>query len=139
MYKHLKIWDQKILPFLPDGLEEAAAQSGVLQCKRGIRSVYDLLKIFFLYACSQLSFRILPAAACALGIASVSDTALRKKFAKSVPFLHEVLHAMLTKWNLSPIENLPDGVKNVLLVDASIVRQTGNQAGAGTHPSLLQP
>ena len=46
---------------------------------------------------------------------------------------------MLTKWNLSPIENLPDGVKNVLLVDASIVRQTGNQAGAGTHPSLLQP
>ena len=102
----------------------------MLQCKRGIRSVY---------ACSQLSFRILPAAACALGIASVSDTALRKKFAKSAPFLHEVLHAMLTKWNLSPIENLPDGVKNVLLVDASIVRQTGNQAGAGTHPSLLQP
>lgn len=125
LQEHLKIWDQKILPFLPDGLEEAAAQSGVLQRKRGIHSVYDLLKIFFLYACSQLSFRILPAAACALGIASVSDTALRKKFAKSAPFLHEVLHAMLKKWNLSPIENLPDRVKNVLLVDASIVRQTG--------------
>lgn len=125
LQEHLKIWNQKILPHLPDSLDEFAAQSGVLQRKRGIRSVYDLLKIFFLYACSSLSFHILPAVAYALGIASVSDTALRKKFAKAAPFLHEVLHAMLTKWNLKSVENLPDGVKNVLLVDASIVRQTG--------------
>lgn len=125
LQEHLKIWDQNILPYLPDKLDESAVQSGALQRKRGIHSVYDLLKILFLYACSSLSFRVLAAASCALGISSVSDTALRKRFAKAAPFLHEVLHTMLSRLFSCPKGNLPDGVKDVLLVDASIVRQTG--------------
>ena len=47
-----------------------------------------------------------------------------KDFQRS-PFLHEVLHAMLSGLFPHPADSLPDGVKNVLLVDASIVRQTG--------------
>lgn len=125
LQEHLKIWDQKILPYLPNKLDESAAWSGALQRKRGIHSVYDLLKIFFLYACSSLSFRVLAAASCTLGISSVSDTALRKRFAKAAPFLHEVLHAMLSGLFSCPQANPPDGVKDVLLVDTSIVRQTG--------------
>ena len=58
LQEHLKIWDYKILPHFPDNLDEIAAQAGVLQRKRGIHSVYDLLKLFFLYACSILSFRL---------------------------------------------------------------------------------
>lgn len=41
--------------------------------KAGIRSASDLLKILFLYACSNISFRILAAAAYALGISDISD------------------------------------------------------------------
>jgi len=125
LQEHLNMWDHKIRPHFPDNLDETAAHSGALKRKRGFHSVYDLLKIFFLYACSSLSFRVLAAAACALGISSVSDTALRKKFSKAAPFLHEVLHAMLSGLFSHPAGSLPDGVKNVLLVDASIIRQTG--------------
>ena len=125
LQEHLKIWDYKILPHFPDNLDETAAQSGALQRKRGIHSVYDLLKLFFLYACSSLSFRVLAVAACTLGISSVSDTALRKRFSKAAPFLHEVLHTMLSSLFSNPASALPHRVKNIFLVDASIIRQTG--------------
>lgn len=59
LQEHLKIWDYKIPSHFPDNLDKTAAQSGALQRKRGIHSVYDLLKLFFLYACSSLSFRVL--------------------------------------------------------------------------------
>ena len=85
LQEHLNMWNHKILPHFPDNLDETAAHLGALQRKRGFHSVYDLLKLFFLYACSSLSFRVLAAAACARGISSVSDTALRKRFSK-VPF-----------------------------------------------------
>ena len=61
-------WNEKILPFLPEGLDELALQTGAIQRKRGIHSALDLLKILFLYACSNISFRILAAVSCALGI-----------------------------------------------------------------------
>ncbi len=125
LQEYLKIWDYKILPHFPDNLNETAAQSGALQRKRGIHSVYDLLKLFFLYACSSFSFRFLAVAACALGISSVSDTALCKRFSKAVPFLHEVLHTMLSSLFSNPASALPHRVKNIFLVDASIIRQTG--------------
>lgn len=59
LQEHLKIWDYKIPSHFPDNLDKTAAQSGALQRKRGIHSVYDLLKLFFLYACSSLSFRVM--------------------------------------------------------------------------------
>jgi len=48
-----------------------------------------------LYASSKISFRILALAAYVPGISNISDTAWRKQFSKSVPFLHEILHSML--------------------------------------------
>ena len=120
-------WDKKILPFLPEGLDELAIQTGAMQRKRGIHSAIDLLKILFLYACSNFSFRILAAAACALGISNISDTAWRKHFSKSANFLHEILHSMLSSF-LPPADMSAYGkIKNVLLVDASVVRQDGKQ------------
>lgn len=102
-------------------------QFGLLQRKRGIHSVYDLLKIFFLSACSPLSFRLLAVAACSLGLASISDTALRKQFSKATSFLHELLRTMLSTLFPKSIGSLPSGIKKVLLVDASIVRQIGKE------------
>lgn len=123
--EHFNLWDNKIFPHLPQKMDELAVQTNALQRKRGVRSAYDLLKIFFIYACSDFSFRILACAAHALGISNVSDTAWRKRFSKSVPFLQEILHIMLSGLFRHTPDSMPAGVKNVLLVDASIVRQTG--------------
>lgn len=122
-----KKWDKKILPFLPKCLDELAGQTGAIQRKRGIGSAADLLKMLFLYACSNVSFRILAAAACALGISAISDTAWRKHFSKSASFLHEILHSMLSSFLPKTDMSAFGKIKNVLLVDASVVRQDGKK------------
>ena len=87
-------WDNKILPHLPQQMDEMAKRTGALHRKRGVCSSIDLLRMLFLYACSNFSFRILAAAACAPRICDISAF---------------------------------DGVKNVLLTDASVIRQNGKQ------------
>ena len=89
-------WEKEILPHLPQNLELLAQSSGILQRKRNIFSAIQLLKVFFLYAVSGFSFRMLAAAAFGLCISNISDTAWRKKYRKAVPFLEEVLQAMLS-------------------------------------------
>lgn len=123
----LKNWDSKILPHLPQQMEETAKHTGAIQRKRGIRSATDLLRMLFLYASSKFSFRILAVAACALGIADISDTAWRRRFSNAVPFLRETLHYMLSSILPSTDVSAFKGVKNVLLVDASVIRQEGKQ------------
>lgn len=120
-------WNKIVFQHLPKNLDETAEREGVLKRKRGLRSAEDLLKILFLYACSSFSFRILAAAACALGIADISDTAWRKHFAKAAPFLNGILQAMLSVLVPAADASAFKGVKNVLLVDASTVRQEGAQ------------
>lgn len=120
-------WNGKILPHLPDHLDETAYRSGILQRKRGIHSAVELLKVLFLYASSKLSFRILAAAACALEISGISDTAWRKHFVRAVPFLHELLHAMLSSFLANTDIPVFRGIKNVLLVDASVICQEGRR------------
>ena len=70
--------------------------------KRGIRSAADLLKILFIYACQKISFRMLAVTACALGIAAVSDTSLRKHFSKATCFLYEILNYLLPSFIPEP-------------------------------------
>lgn len=57
-----KNWDNKILPHLPHQLNEMAKHTGALQRKRGVCSSVDLLRMLFLYASSNFSFRILAVA-----------------------------------------------------------------------------
>lgn len=47
LQEHLKIWDNKILPSLPENLDKLAEEKGAFQRKRGVRSVSDLLKTLF--------------------------------------------------------------------------------------------
>ncbi len=94
----LEKWNNKILPFLLKCLDALAIQTGAIQRNRGIDSATDLLKILFLYACSNFSFRILAAASCALGISNISDTVWRKHFFKIGKFLHKILHSMLSSF-----------------------------------------
>ena len=122
-----KKWDNKILPHLPQQMDELAKRTGAVQRKRGVCSSVDLLRMLFLYASSNFSFRILAVAACALGISTISDTAWRKRFSKAAPFLREILHSLLS--SLLPAADISafQKVKHVLLVDASVIRQEGKQ------------
>ena len=120
-----KNWDNKILPHLPQQMDEMAKRTGALYRKRGVCSCVDLLRMLFLYASSDFSFRILATAACALGISVISDTAWRKRFSKAAPFLREILHSLLSAFLPAADSSAFDGVKNVLLVDASVIRQNG--------------
>ena len=122
-----KNWDNKILPHLPQQMDEMAKRTGTLHRKRGVCSCIDLLRMLFLYSCSNFSFRILAAAACALGVSTISDTAWRKHFSKAAPFLREILHSLLSAFLPVTDSSALDGVKNVLLVDTSIIRQDGKQ------------
>ena len=108
-------------------MDEMAKRTGALHRKRGVCSSVDLLRMLFLYACSNFSFRILAAAACALGISVISDTAWPKRFSKASPFLHEILHSLLSAFLPAADVSAFDGVKNVLLADASVIRQNGKQ------------
>ncbi len=120
-------WNNIILPHLPQQMDEMAKRTGVLYRKRGVCSCVDLLRMLFLYASSNFSFRILATAACALGISAISDTAWRKRFSKAAPFLREILHSLLSAFLPATDISAFDGVKNVLLVDASVIRQNGKQ------------
>ena len=120
-------WDNKILPHLPQQMDEMAKRTGALHRKRGVCSCVDLLRMLFLYASSNFSFRILAAAACALGISTISDTAWRKRFSKAAPFLREILHSLLSAFLPAMDISAFDNVKNVLLVDASVICQNGKQ------------
>ena len=88
-----KNWDNKILP---QHMDKIAKRTSALQRKRGVCSCVDLLRVLFLYASSNFSFRFLAAAACALGVSTISDTAWRKHFSKAAPFLREILHSLLS-------------------------------------------
>ena len=120
-------WNNIILPHLPQQMDGMAKRTGTLHRKRGVCSCVDLLRMLFLYASSNFSFRILAAAACVLGISAISDTAWRKRFSKAAPFLREILHSLLSAFLPATDISAFDGVKNVLLVDASVIRQNGKQ------------
>ncbi len=121
----LEKWDKKILPFLPECLDGLAKKTGAVQRKRGLHSTSGLLKMLFLYACSSISFRVLAAAAYALGISDISDTSWRKHFSKASCFLYEILHYLLPSFLPEPDISDFGRTKNVLLVYASVVRQNG--------------
>lgn len=98
-----------------------------MQRKCGVYSCVDLLRMLFLYAGSNFSFRVHAVAACALGISAISGTVWRRRFSKAAPFLRKILHSLLS--SILPATDISafERVKNVLLVDASVIRQHGIQ------------
>ena len=57
----------------------------------------------------------------------ISDTSWRKHFQKASGFLYEILHYLLSSFLPEPDIPGPGRTKNVLLVDASVVRQNGKK------------
>ena len=121
-----QIWNEKIACHFPADFEQIVKNSGLFVRKRGIKSASDLLKIMFLFATTKLSFRMLALAASLLSVASISDTAWRKKFLASTSFLHSLLISLLQTTGI-PSNTGDSHHKNVYLVDASTIRQDGTK------------
>ncbi len=119
----LEKYDKKILSFLSVYLDGLAKKTWDIQRKRGICSASCLLKILFLYACSNISFRIPVTTAYALGISDISDTSWRKYFPKSSCFLYEILYFFLSSFLPKPDMFGFRRIKIVLPLDASVVCQ----------------
>lgn len=119
-------WMQEIGSYFPADLEERLKNSGVMKRKRGVKSGMDFLKILLLYAVSNLSFRMLALSAAALSISTISDTAWRKKFLSSLPFLQALWNSLLSGLIEEAPASPPDS-RSVYFVDASTIRQDGKQ------------
>lgn len=119
-------WDKKIASHLPQDFDLLLKQSGCVKRFRGVSCAVDLLKAVFLYSVSGLSFSMLSTAMHALSIASLSDTAWKKRFSSLAPFLQTLLsHLLAERITTSSCE--ASSTRPVFFVDASVVRQQGKK------------
>jgi hypothetical protein len=116
-----EIWSEQIGKLLPAKIDEIAKEQGALERKREVKNSTELLKILLIYATSTMSVRMLSLCASVLKVASISDTAWRKKIINSVLFLTQVLDYLLPKAQNKevPVERM------INLIDASNVKQEG--------------
>ena len=117
-------WTEKIKTMLPRDLEESAKREGALLRKRGVKSAYDLLKLMLIYAVSTMSMRMLSLSASSLKLADISDTAIRKRFVKSVAWLTYLLNSLLPKPIIQK-EKQQELKKTVHIIDSSNVVEAG--------------
>ncbi len=108
---------------LPAGWDTAAPSSGALVRKRAVQSAGDLLRLVLAYSLWDWSLRQVGAWACILGLAHLSDVAVRKRLRHT----HRWLSAVVGQ-ALGQVRGLahPNGVR-LRLIDASVVTQPGSR------------
>lgn len=119
-------WDKKIASHLPQDLDLLLKQSGCVKRFRGVSCAIDLLKAVFLYSVSGISFSMLSTAMHALSIASISDTAWKKRFSSFAPFLQLLCSNLLAEM-VPTSSRKASSSRPVFFVDASVIRQQGKK------------
>ena len=115
-------WNKKIFSHLPQNIDEQFKESGSFKRFRGNSDIVTMLKVYFAYAISNLSFLNISIIARALGLANISDTSWRKRLLKIVPFLEMIIAHLLKSFiETNIVKNSP----RLLLVDATVVRLQG--------------
>lgn len=100
-----------------------ARETKVQQRKREVRSPLDLLRLVLAYSICDWSLRLVGAWATVVGLASLSDVAVRKQLRKTQPWLGRILGAWLQeRWT-----NLAGRPVMLRLVDASNISQPGSK------------
>jgi len=115
-------WDAA-LARLPAGWETAAQSSGALVRKRAVQSAGDLLRLVLAYSLWDWSLRQVGAWACILGLAHLSDVAVRKRLRHTRPWLGALVGQALGQ--VRGLAN-PYGVR-LRLIDASVITQPGSR------------
>lgn len=112
-----------LLSFFPPGWEALAAESGALKGLRKDKSPENLLRVLLLHLGCGHSLRETAVRARRAGLADLSSVALKKRLAKSGPWLLSLCQALFEE--RGPARNRADGGLEVRTVDATTVREPG--------------
>ena len=115
---------ERIFSRLPKDLEESAKTHGAILRKRIIKSAENILLMFFVYALSNISERVLAALAGATIETDMSDQAWQKKMLKCSNWLIHLLNMCLPIKPPRQIQATFKG-RDIKLVDSSCVKQEG--------------
>jgi hypothetical protein len=118
------LWDGEIVPHLPPDLEQQARILGAFQRRRALKCATDLLRALLASVLIATSLQHLSAWAVLTDVADISAPAWHKRLIRSIPFLDWLLKELLAS-PLPPMRIFPRAEGNILLVDATRLRQTG--------------
>jgi hypothetical protein len=117
-------WTTEVVPRLPADLDVQAHHLGALVRKRAVTCAADLLRALLASVLISTSLQHLGAWAVLTDLANISAVAWHKRLRKSKPFLCWLLGELLAPPQ-PPIRLVPHARGNVLLVDATRLRQHG--------------
>jgi hypothetical protein len=118
------LWNSEIVPQLPPDLEEQARILGAFQRQRALKNATDLLRALLASVLLATSLQHLAAWAVVTDLADISAPAWHKRLLRSIPFLEWLLTELLAS-PLPPLRIFPHTDGNILLVDATCLRQSG--------------
>lgn len=120
----LDLWDSEIVPHLPVDLEQQARILGAYKRRRALKCATDLLRALLASVLIATSLQHLGAWALLAGVADISAPAWHKRLIRSIPFLEWLLQELLSP-QIPLMRILPQADGNILLVDATRLRQQG--------------
>lgn len=118
------LWATEVVPHLPPELEQQARILGAFQRRRAVACATDLLRAVLAAVLVATSLQHLGAWALLAGVADISAPAWHKRLIRSRPWLHWLLTELLAP-PLPPRHRVPHAGGNILLVDATCLRQPG--------------
>jgi hypothetical protein len=108
---------------IPVDIEALAKETKALQRKRKVKSGLDLLRLVLAYSMCDWSLRIVGAWATIIGLACLSDVAVRKRLRNTLTLLQRIVGAFLQK----RLEALSTQAARVRLIDASVISEPGSK------------
>jgi len=124
------LWEQEIVPRLPQDLDEQAKALGALRRKRGLKQAQVLLRAILSWVLCQRSLRQLGAWAVVLGLADLCEKAWRKRLAQCGEWLIWLVQSALAGSRKADASG-----RRVLLVDGTELTPPG---GKGQNGWLVQ-
>jgi len=118
------LWSSEVVPQLPPDLEEQARILGAFRRRRALACATDLLRALLASVLLTSSLRHLGAWAVLAEVADIAAPAWHKRLINSRPFLAWLLAELLAV-PLPPLRLMAQANGNILLVDATYLRQAG--------------